>query len=65
MKKINYFLPAFILLFANNFIFSQSFVYVSPKDNSILVSLSTNIILKPSEIIDPSSLSQNEFSVLN
>jgi len=64
MKKINYFLPVFILLFANNFIFSQSFVYVSPKDNSILVSLSTNIILKSSEIIDPSSLSANEFSIV-
>ncbi len=63
MKKLNYFLFVAVLLFSNSFIFSQSFVYISPKNNSMLVSLSTNIILKSSDIIDPASLSQNEFSV--
>jgi hypothetical protein len=63
MKTISYFLIVSILLIANNFIFSQTFVYVSPKNSSILVSLNTNIILKSSEYIDPSSLSQNEFSI--
>jgi hypothetical protein len=63
MKKLSYFLLVSILLITSNLLFSQSFVYVSPKDNSILVSLKTNIILKSTGIIDPSSLSQNEFSV--
>src|ERR1039458_4192794 len=64
MKSLNYYLPVIILLFASNFIFSQSFVYISPKDNSTLVSLSSNIILKSGENIDPASLSLDKFSVL-
>ena len=64
MKSLNYYLPVIILLFASNFIFSQSFVYISPKDNSTLVSLSTNIILKSGENIDPASLSLDKLSVL-
>lgn len=63
MKKLNYFLLLFVILFTNSSVFSQSFVNISPKDNSILVSLSTDIILKSSEIINPASLSSNEFSV--
>ncbi len=61
MKKLAYLSSLFLL--ANRFIFSQSFVYISPKDNSMLVSLGTNIILKSSDMIDPASLSRNEFSV--
>jgi hypothetical protein len=55
-------LPLFLVI--NTVIFSQSVDYISPKGNSILVSLNTNIILKLHENIDPSSLSPNEFSVL-
>ena len=62
MKDLAYLSSLFLL--ANSFIFAQSFVYISPKDNSILVSLGTNIILKSNDIIDPASLSQTEFSVL-
>ncbi len=63
MKILNYCLFVFILIFSSNIIFSQSFVYISPKDNSILISLGANIILKSNENIDQSSLSPNEFSV--
>jgi hypothetical protein len=64
MKKFNYYLILTTLIFTNNFLFAQSFDYVSPKDNSILVSLKTNIILKSTDIIDPESISQNNFSVI-
>ena len=53
-----------ILFFATRFTFSQSFEYVSPKENSTRVSLSNNIILKADQNIDKSSLSLNEFSVI-
>jgi hypothetical protein len=52
-------LPLFVVV--TNVIFSQTVDYTSPKDNSILVSLNTNIILKSQENIDPSSVSPNEF----
>jgi hypothetical protein len=55
-------LPLFVVV--TNVIFSQTVDYTSPKDNSILVSLNTNIILKSQENIDPSSVSPNEFSVV-
>lgn len=63
MKKLNYLLFICILLFSSSLLFSQSFVYVSPKENSILVSLNTNIILRSNVDVDKSSLSANEFSV--
>ncbi|MGO9480236.1 MAG: aryl-sulfate sulfotransferase [Candidatus Kryptoniota bacterium] len=64
MKKLTTLLSLLLLLTANSLVFSQTFDYVSPKDNSALVSLTTNIILKSTEDVDPSSLSPNEFSVL-
>jgi len=64
MKSSKLFLLIFVVcLSANNKIFSQTFNYISPKNNSILVSLQTNIILKSPVNIDISSLSQNEFYV--
>jgi Arylsulfotransferase (ASST)/Bacterial Ig-like domain/Secretion system C-terminal sorting domain len=64
MTNINYCLTAFTLLFSANIIFSQSLIYTSPKGNSSLVSLNTNIILKSNENIDPLSLSKDKFSVV-
>jgi hypothetical protein len=55
-------LPLFLVV--NNVIFCQTVDYISPRDNSTLVSLSTNIIVKSHENIDASSLTPNEFSVL-
>lgn len=63
MKKLTTLTLLLLFLAADRVAFSQTFDYISPKDNSILVSLSTNIILKSNENIDPSSLSPNEFSV--
>ena len=57
------FLFLFFLIF-NYVALSQSFDNVSPKDNSVLVSLKTNIILKSSEKIDAASLSSDEFSIV-
>jgi hypothetical protein len=56
----------FFLIFSifNNVIFSQKYDYISPKDNSQLVSLSTNIILRSSEDIDESRLSPKDFTVI-
>ncbi len=62
MKALNYFLLVIFFL-GTGLLFPQTFEYISPKDNSNLVSLSTNIILKSSEYIEQSSLSQNEFIV--
>ncbi|MHB1688379.1 MAG: aryl-sulfate sulfotransferase [Ignavibacteriaceae bacterium] len=59
-------ITSFTVLFfilASVSVFSQSFRYISPKDNSTLVSLSANIILISSDKVDPASLSSNEFSV--
>jgi len=53
----------FIIFLLNGNSFSQSFEYISPKENSKYVSLSTNLILRSGEFIDHSSLSQNEFVV--
>jgi hypothetical protein len=61
MKTLILLVP--LLGVVNNVILSQTVDYISPKDNSTLVSLSTNIILKSHENINPSSLSSNEFSV--
>ncbi len=63
MKALNYFLLAILFFLGTGLLFPQTFEYISPKDNSNLVSLSTNIILKSSEYIEQSSLSQNEFIV--
>ncbi len=63
MQKFVITLVCVFLLAAYSPVYSQMFNYVSPKDNSSLVSLGTNIILKSSEKIDLSSLSPNEFSV--
>jgi hypothetical protein len=64
MKNFAYLSLIFALLFANEIIYSQSYVYVSPKNNSSFVSLSSNIILKSDEYISAASLSSNEFIVL-
>ena len=63
MKHLNYRLLVSILIFSCNILFPQSYVYISPKDNSILVSLKTNIILRSNEDINPASLSPDEFSI--
>ena len=63
MKTVGSVSAILLLLTFNSVVFSQTFTYISPKDNSILVSLSTNIILRSSENVDPSSLSPGEFSV--
>ncbi len=62
MKELNFTLLITFLLAGISF--SQTFEYVSPKDNSALVSLSTNIILRSSQYIDQSSLSPDEFVVI-
>ena len=62
-KKNNLLFIIISFIFINKCIFSQSFKYISPKNNSILVSLSNNIILKSDEYIDETSLSPNEFIV--
>ena len=62
MKKLNFTLLITFLLAGISF--SQTFEYISPKENSALVSLSTNIILKSSQYIDRSSLSPDEFVVI-
>ncbi|MHB9143535.1 MAG: aryl-sulfate sulfotransferase, partial [Paludibacter sp.] len=63
MKTINTFILSLFLFFVNQIIFSQSFQYISPIENSTLVSLKTNIILKSIENIDVSTLSPKEFVV--
>ena len=64
MNQLNYFLLTSLLIFSSDLIFSQSFNYISPKDKSTLVSLSTNIILKSSDNVDPLSLSPDKFTVI-
>jgi hypothetical protein len=64
MKTLRATLLLPLVLVVNNVIFAQTVDYISPKDSSTLVSLSTNIILKSHEDIDLSSLSPSEFSVL-
>ncbi len=61
LKNIIFTLTTLVL--SNIVIFSQSFEYISPKNNSKYVSLSNNIILKSFEFIDESSITQNEFIV--
>jgi hypothetical protein len=63
MKSVIYGLTLIFSLLIANFTFSQSFLYTSPRNNSSLVSLNTNIILKSGEDIDPLNLSQDKFSV--
>ncbi len=63
MKTLKYIFTSLIFLLGSNFIAAQSFQYVSPMNNSSLVSLSTNIILKSSENISYTSLSPNEFII--
>jgi Arylsulfotransferase (ASST)/Bacterial Ig-like domain/Secretion system C-terminal sorting domain len=57
------FLFSFLLVF-NIVAFSQTYNYTSPKDNSILVSLNTNIILRANNDIDPASLSSDQFLIV-
>ncbi len=52
-----------LLLIFNSLTFSQSFDYYYPKNNSILVSLSTDIILRSNENIDRTSLTRSEFKI--
>ena len=54
----------YISMLITGFAFPQTFEYISPKENSTLVSLSTNIILRSSQYIDRSSLSSDEFYVI-
>lgn len=63
MKTLTTLLLTATFIFLTQKIFSQTFEYISPKDNSILVSLNTNIILKSDENINPKSLSPEEFNV--
>ncbi len=63
MKTLGTILFLGLLLTTNEQLFSQTFEYVSPRNNSILVSLNTNIILKSDEVIAPSSLYPGEFAV--
>ncbi len=63
MKALNYLLGAIIILFISFPLFSQTFEFISPKDNSTLVSLTSNLIFTSSEKIDGSSLSYNDFIV--
>ncbi len=53
-----------LLLFLSNPAFAQTFDYLFPRNNSSLVSLSTDVILRSSEYLNPSSLSPSEFSVI-
>ena len=62
MRKLYTSLILFFIL--PYFTLSQSFEYISPKDNSKLVSLSTNIILKSSVYVDQNSLSPDKFTVI-
>lgn len=63
MKKTSTIFVFLFLLILCNPAFSQTFEYVFPNNNSILVSLKTDIILRSSQYVDPSSLSPGEFSV--
>ena len=64
MKIYNILLSSFLLLLVNNAILPQSFINITPKNNSFYVSLSNNIILRCDKQVDPSSLSQDEFIVM-
>ncbi len=64
MKQYILFISAIFVVFLFNIqISAQTFEYISPRNNSTLVSLKTNIILKSADEIDEKSLSQNEFEV--
>jgi hypothetical protein len=63
MKYFLYVFILFLLLTINNVIIAQSFINNSPKNNSSLVSLGTNIILRCDKAVDPASLNTNEFIV--
>lgn len=63
MKNIRFSFLIVICLFYYNNVYSQTFEYTSPKNNSILVSLKTNIILRSGKFIDESSLSSEKFLV--
>ncbi|MHB8580719.1 MAG: aryl-sulfate sulfotransferase [Ignavibacteriaceae bacterium] len=63
MKSLFKVILLIFFLLINNPAFSQSFQYVYPKDNSTLVSLKTDIILKSTSNIDLSSLFANEFTL--
>ncbi len=53
-----------LIIFFTNLIYAQSsYIYVSPKPNSIFVSSETNIILKSSSIVDRASLAIDLISV--
>ncbi len=63
MKPIFYFILISIFTFCSKLNFSQSFQYYYPKDNSKLVSLSTNLIFTSDEQIEVSSISNNDIIV--
>ncbi len=64
MKQFIPFLSAVFFVFLLSIqISAQTFEYISPLNNSTLVSLKTNVILKSADDIDANSLSQNEFEV--
>ncbi len=64
MKALSYLFLFVIFFLGTTLTYSQTFEYISPKNNSSLVSLSTNIILRSAADINPSSLSADEFSVV-
>ncbi len=64
MKSLNYLLMSAIFFLGTILTYSQTFEYISPKNNSSLVSLSTDIILKSGADINSSTLSAGEFSVV-
>jgi hypothetical protein len=63
MKNLIYSFLVIYIVFATALIYSQSFDYISPRNNSQFVSLTTNIILKSSENVNASSLTGHHFTV--
>ena len=63
LKKNSILLFIIFLVLTNGIIFPQTFEYISPKNNSILVSPANNIILRSDENINEASLAPNEFIV--
>jgi len=64
MKQLKYVILIILLIVSSELTFAQKFEYIFPKNNSILVSLSTDIILESNENIDKTSLTQSEFKVV-
>ena len=64
MKSSRLLIILIFTILISNKLFPQTFEYISPKNNSILVSLKNNIILRSSENIDPASLNTKEFDIM-